>query len=571
MTEKLYQKLDQVEIKQTISPIRFKDEAINKIQRKNINFGKRSFIFIPFIVSKDSHQKGLKLRVYKGSISDKETKKFFYVQYWYNGKSAMYKLGKVSQTFGVKECDEELLKIYRDHTDPKTGFWTKDPNQTKKNDKRLVEKPDSTKPKGYTVNETIIAYCGGQIYDEPIERGFSKDKRDGYRAAKHSREFFRCFAGYNDRIDLVKFRDDDDGYGYPEFKANPHKRVSKPRDMTDLFRKYPPGKGIKKDRVYYNRRRKQTYTIPASQNYSIYDSDIGKSYIHELTPGDVEHFIRGLSSMVVKQSYVNAFASLWIFARKRGWLGTNPGDCPFYNDGVYIKKEKQKEDPYKNIAMESYEEFKLFWECSEELSKQFPFKAELHQFMILTAMRKTEALKLRKEWINFEKGVLLIPKGVGKNRQRDEELAITPELEIMLRNLLNIASDPEKKVEHYKMIPWLFGTRAYKFERYWDKKFREHPCTRLGGDENYVPALRKLMREKSGDPNLIYAPKILRKTYITLSQQKHKGRSEITSQMSRHASIDVLNKHYNKPSIETKKEYAAKVSSVFNFIQRRVG
>ena len=72
--------------------------------------------------------------MYKGSISDKETKKFFYVQYWYNGKSGMYKLGKVSQTFGVKECDEELLKIYRDHTDPKTGFWTKDPNETKKND-----------------------------------------------------------------------------------------------------------------------------------------------------------------------------------------------------------------------------------------------------------------------------------------------------------------------------------------------------------------------------------------------------------------------------------------------------
>ena len=569
MTEKLYQKLDQVEIKQTISPIRFKDEAINKIQRKNINFGKRSFIFIPFIVSKDSHQKGLKLRVYKGSISDKETKKFFYVQYWYNGKSGMYKLGKVSQTFGVKECDEELLKIYRDHTDPKTGFWTKDPNETKKNDKRLVEKPDSTKPKGYTVNETLISYCGGQIYDEPIERGFAKDKRDGFRAAKHSREFFRCMAGYNDRIDLVKFRDDEDGYGYPEFKANPHKRVSKPRDMTDLFRKYPPGKGIKKDRVYYNRRRKQTYTIPASKNYSIFDSDIGKSYIHELTPGDVEHFIRGLSSMVVKQSYVNAFASLWIHARKRGWLGTNPGDCPFYNDGVYIKKEKQGTDPYKNIAMESPEEFQLFWECTEELSKQFPFKAELHQFMILTAMRKTEALKMKKEYIDFDKGTLFIPKGVGKTRYRDEELPITPELEIMLRNLLDISSDPEKKVQHYKMIPWLFGTRKWSFEKYWDKKFRESQDARLGGDENFVPALRDLMRRKSGDPNLVFSPKILRKSYITLSQQQYQGRSEITAQMSRHASIDTLNRHYNKPSIETKKQYASGVSKVFKFIQRR--
>ena len=568
MTEKLYQKLDQVEIKQTISPIRFKDEAINKIQRKNINFGKRSFIFIPFIVSKDSHQKGLKLRVYKGSISDKETKKFFYVQYWYNGKSGMYKLGKVSQTFGVKECDEELLKIYRDHTDPKTGFWTKDPNETKKNDKRLVEKPDSTKPKGYTVNETLISYCGGQIYDEPIERGFAKDKRDGFRAAKHSREFFRCMAGYNDRIDLVKFRDDEDGYGYPEFKANPHKRVSKPRDMTDLFRKYPPGKGIKKDRVYYNRRRKQTYTIPASKNYSIFDSDIGKSYIHELTPGDVEHFIRGLSSMVVKQSYVNAFASLWIHARKRGWLGTNPGDCPFYNDGVYIKKEKQKEDPYKNIVMEE-KDFQLFWECSEELSHRFPFKAELHQFMILTAMRKTESLKMRKDYIDWDRGTIRIPKGVGKTRYRDEELPITPELEVLLHNILDMGDRPGFSFYKMKDFPWLFATRSWKAERYFNKEFRLSQNGRLGGDENYVPAIRNLMRVKSGDPNLIYAPKILRKTYITKSQQVFKGRSEITSQMSRHASIDTLNRHYNKPSIESKKAYAGEVSQVFKFIQRR--
>ena len=572
MTEKLDTKLDQVEIKQTRSkadPIRFRDDAINKIKKENFEFGKKRYLYIPFKVDKDTHLRGLKLKIAKGKPGSNHTEKTFFVQFWYNNRANKHKVGRYSQRFGTQECNKYLLDLISTHTDPETKLWIKDPNETRKNDQRLVEKPDTTIAKGYTVNEVIEAYSGAKIYDEPIERGFSKDRRDGYRTAKHSREWMRCMAGYNDRMDCVKFRDDDDGYGYPEFKANPHKRVSKPRDMTDLFRKYPPGKGIKKDRVYYNRRRKQTYTIPASQNYSIYDSDIGKSLISELTPGDVEHFIRGLSSMLVKKSYVSVFASLWIYARKRGWLGTNPGECPFYNDGVYVKKEKQGSDPYKNIAMESPEEFQLFWECTEELSKKFPFKAELHQFLILTAMRKTEALKMKKEYINFEKGTLFIPKGVGKTRFRDEELPITPELEIMLRNLLDIASDPEKKVEHYKMIPWLFGTRNWKFEKYWDKKFRESPDARLGGDENFVPALRELMRQKSGDPNLKFAPKILRKTYITLSQQQHQGRSEITSQMSRHASIDILNKHYNKPSIETKKEYASKVSKVFKFIQRR--
>ena len=80
--QKLYPELDQVEIKQTITPIRFKDEAVNKIRKVNIEFGKRSYVFIPFIVSKDSHQKGLKLKVYKGSLGDKETRRYFYLQYW---------------------------------------------------------------------------------------------------------------------------------------------------------------------------------------------------------------------------------------------------------------------------------------------------------------------------------------------------------------------------------------------------------------------------------------------------------------------------------------------------------
>ena len=78
------------------------------------------------------------------------------------------------------------------------------------------------------------------------------------------------------------------------------------------------------------------------------------------------------------------------------------------------------------------------------------------------------------------------------------------------------------------------------------------------------------MREKSGDPDLLYAPKILRKTYITKSQQIFAGRSEITQQMSRHQEILMyLNSHYNKPGIETRREYASEVSKVFTFIRSK--
>ena len=77
------------------------------------------------------------------------------------------------------------------------------------------------------------------------------------------------------------------------------------------------------------------------------------------------------------------------------------------------------------------------------------------------------------------------------------------------------------------------------------------------------------MRSKANDPALLYSPKVLRKTYVTLSQQIHEGRSDITAEMSRHENLDVLQSSYNKPSIETKRSWASKVSRVFKFVQRR--
>ena len=100
--EILEHRLDQVEIKQTrtpTQPIRFKDEVINKVRKENYVFGKKSNKFIPFIVSKDSHQKGLKLKILKGSPGDNNTVKTFYLVYWFNGKGLRHLVGNYSQSF----------------------------------------------------------------------------------------------------------------------------------------------------------------------------------------------------------------------------------------------------------------------------------------------------------------------------------------------------------------------------------------------------------------------------------------------------------------------------------------
>ena len=139
--------------------------------------------------------------------------------------------------------------------------------------------------------------------------------------------------------------------------------------------------------------------------------------------------------------------------------------------------------------------------------------------MAVTGIRKAEALKLKKSYIDFDEGFINLPKGINKQRFKDQVVPITPEVEIVLRNILDMGDRP--CLEFYKMkdFPWLFATRKWAERRYFDKDFRLSIKTRLGGDENYIPALRDLMRYKLEDPNLIYSGKLLRKTFITLSQQ----------------------------------------------------
>ena len=129
-TKKLETSLETVEIKQTrdkVEPIRFRDETINKIKKENYNFGKKRFKFIPFKVSKDSHQKGLVLKILKGRPGNSQTEKIFYLRFWFGGKVDMHWIGKYSQTFGTRECVKysitlshlffATLAIHRQYTD----------------------------------------------------------------------------------------------------------------------------------------------------------------------------------------------------------------------------------------------------------------------------------------------------------------------------------------------------------------------------------------------------------------------------------------------------------------------
>jgi integrase len=557
MEEKLDNKHATDPIKQTRNKreiMSFRDSAIEKISIKNLNFGSKRFRQFKFNVSKGSSLKGLLLRVSKSGRKD------FIMDIWFSGKTNHYTIGQFPH-IKCKDVEKICLDLADTHQDER-GLWIKSPVQTKIDEKRLVDKPDTTLTAGKSLNDVIEDYCKG---------GFEKDNKVGSRTSKSCQIWLRYMAGYNNRQLLVEFENNDNGEAVATFRSNKHLRINAPRDWQDLFRKYPPGRGVKKDRQYYNRRKKRTYTITASINKAIYDSDLGKSLIEDLKPGDIEHWLKDVSSGTIKENYLKVFISLWIWARKKGWLGTNPGACPISLKTVYIKKELKKSDPYKDVAIEDLNILDIFWESCEELSEDFPWVAELHQFLLTTSIRKTEAMQYKKEYINWEQMTYVVPKGVSKNRKLDKVQPITPELEILFRNILSIGERPG--LEYYKMKdhPWLFGTTKWSENKYFSKDHKKSHKSHLGSDETFTPRLRALMRYKAEDPNLLYAPKILRKSYITLSQKVHNGRSDITALTSRHEDLSQIGRSYNKPGIETRRVWASEVSKVFTFVKKRTG
>ena len=558
MKEKLDNKLATDPIKQTSNKrevIPFRDSAIEKISKTNTDFNLKRFKEFKFDVSKGSSLKGLVLR-----FSRATNQKAIVLNFWFNSKPGWITLGSFPK-IRCKDIEKICLDLATTHQDDR-GLWIKSPVQTKIDEKRLVDKPDTTLTAGKSLNDVIEDYCKG---------GFEKDNKVGSRTSKSCQIWFRYMAGYNNRQLLVEFENDDNGEAVATFKPNKHLRINAPRDWQDLFRKYPPGRGVKKDRQYYNRRKKRTYTITASINKAIYDSDLGKSLIEDLKPGDIEHWLKDVSSGTIKENYLKVFISLWIWARKKGWLGTNPGACPISLKTVYIKKELKKSDPYKDVAIEDLNILDIFWESCEELSEDFPWVAELHQFLLTTSIRKTEAMQYKKEYINWEQMTYVVPKGVSKNRKLDKVQPITPELEILFRNILSIGERPG--LEYYKMKdhPWLFGTTKWSENKYFSKDHKKSHKSHLGSDETFTPRLRALMRYKAEDPNLLYAPKILRKSYITLSQKVHNGRSDITALTSRHEDLSQIGRSYNKPGIETRRVWASEVSKVFTFVKKRTG
>jgi len=512
--------------------IKFTDYAIENFTSSFIVKDKvKERAITPFDVSKNTALKGLKLCQYR-----KGQKKYFVLFYWFNKNSWPITIGEFRLgIFGTKQCEEKVYEIVKDHTNDK-GIWIKDPKQTIKDKETKIVKAIIVESQKLTINQVIERYVGA---------GFPRKKGKTKRGSSIKRDCLNLL-GHNWRTKHLIF-DDINGRGIVHFKANSHKRTAKPESWSDLFAKFPPGHGILKD-SYFN---------PKNER-SVYDSDLGKLVIDELTPGIVERYLEAKErSPGTKKALLDSINSVWLFARKKGWLGDSPklNPCRQRDGGIVIDKSEAKADPYKDRRF-SISEYKDIYHSLIKKTDQSPFIAEALLLLQFSGLHEEEILRLQKEHVKKELGYIFVPKAITKNEVRDLFIDLTPPIQKVLSQLDKHLSGKYKK---YRFVPHLFPTTRIDSKRLHDDTYIRKAETRLKAG-----SLRGCFKKVLKENNITGSIKMFRKTFSTIAKIVLKG-SDKAIALTGHESEETLDIFYDKTPRDEQRQYAFKVAEVFDF------
>ena len=173
--------------------------------------------------------------------------------------------------------------------------------------------------------------------------------------------------------------------------------------------------------------------------------------------------------------------------------------------------------------------------------------------MLCTGRRAEETLKIRKSNINREKTLITLPASITKAR-KVEYVDITPPVSFVLKQLDKQLAD---KYQGYRFVDWLFPTtRINKKRLHEDKYVRSDSCR--------TKELRGCWSEVVKETGIIGAPKMLRKTFSSIAKLEL-GTTSKARALTGHQQDSTLDIHYDKSTDGQRKEYANKVSKIFDF------
>ena len=510
--------------------LKFTDFAIEKYMSSFGVPGKYR-VYTPFDVTKNTILKGLKLCQYLES-----KKKYFVLQYWYNSKPNYITIGEFKPgVFGVRDCENKVFEIARAHQDHK-GIWIKNPKTTIQNEQTKITKAVIEESQKLTINEVIIRLC---------KANFPKAKREGRLTADSIQKKVKDLIGWNWRTRHLLYLDDRSGHGQVHFKANFHKRTAKPDDWDDLFKKFPVGHGIIKDKKFN-----------PNNERSVFDSDLGKLVIDELNTGIVKRYLEHKDrSFGKKKNMLDTFKTLWAFAKDNNLFGDIIPQDP--TKDITFKRPDVALSPgsiYNERRFTEQEIAKMFqWLTTPENYERYPFQAEIILLMMITGRRAEETMKIRKTMIDYEKELITLPASITKARKK-EFIDITEPVAKVLKQIENHINGPHKA---YRFVDWLFPTTRIN-----KKKLHEDYYVR--SDQCRTKEIRGCWNAMMKELDMTGAPKMLRKTFSSMAKIEL-GTTSKARALTGHEQDATLDIHYDKTDSVKRKEYAHKVSKLFNF------
>lgn len=515
--------------------IKFTDYATERFQGDFIGTdGKiKPRVRISYDVPRSSVLKGICLCQYY-----KSKKKVFLLRYRKNNNTLFLTVGNfIPGVFGVKECESKIHEIVRSHTDDNRK-WVKDPKQTIHDSETKITKANIVESQKLTIREVIERIC--------IE-GFPKAKKIGNLSAHSIKSLVKYFIGYNWRSRHLIYTENSKGHGKVSFKANEHRRTVKPESWEDLFKKFPPGHGLIKDKRFN----------PLLET-SLYDSDLSKLVIDELNEGIIRKYVDiPKRAFGTKENLLDAISTLWNYSLSNSLFGDVPPKIEFKN--IVFKKPEQSNyvgAKYNNLRF-SDNEMPIIFNALMERRDQYPFQAEALLFLQFTGRRVPETLKMKPGSINKDKGVITLSYGTTKGR-KDEFVDITPPIKLVLDSLEYQLKKPE--FQKYRFVDWLFPTTRINSQRLHEDSYVRSEATRL-------KSLRGCWNDVVKTTGIIGSPKMFRKTFSSLAKLTL-GTSSKARALTGHEQDSTLDVHYDKTSRETAREYAHQVAEVFNFIKK---
>ena len=514
--------------------IKFTDYAIENFTSSFIVKDKvKERAITPFDVSKNTALKGLKLCQYR-----KGQKKYFVLFYWFNKNSWPITIGEFRLgIFGTKQCEEKVYEIVKDHTNDK-GIWIKDPKQTIKDKETKIIKAIIVESQKLTINQVTERLC---------KDNFPKSKKQGRLTGHSIRGMCLYLIGYNWRTKHLIYVDNHKGHGSVHFKSNYQKRTAKPDDWSELFKKFPPGHGIIKDKKFN-----------PNNERSVFDSDLGKMVIEDLTHGIVKRYIdKKHRSFGTKKNMLDTFRKLWNYARDLGLMGDEPPRNPCTEISFLRPDTPQSTSSQYNHRRFSEEQLKLIYTTCLLLSEKYPFQAEAILLMIFTGRRIEETLKIKRNYIKYAEGVIVLPANITKGR-KEEFIDITPPVQFALEQ---IDKQIKGKWKKYQFVDWLFpSVIRIDSKKLHDDHYVRSNQTRLKS----VNGCWKAIKEKTG----IYgSPKLFRKTFSSIAKIVL-GTTSKARALTGHEQDSTLDIHYDKTERSKAKEYAHQVAEVFNFVKK---